>query len=360
MLGVRFSRFIPFVGVGAVLIAWMVCINLLLLVLDNNKFMVWLPDRSSGVGYLLESRQRVQAAEALMQSIPDKANRPLVAVVGISDVREGIRLEILSAQSGDRWRFIGVAGAGAGFASVEEQASLLLESNLKPEIVIIGISPMQMIETEDFERGAAKTAGDDIISNARSSIRGALWFVQRRSDLIGWLDRNLLEVRSDIYEGLGQKSNTDTRSPWRPLLRTLRAEHYPEHVLRGGLAFIEASGARELSTFARSQKPFTDAGNLIKQFEVRGSRVIIMFMPRHPWLEAVLPRSADDFIAARLRVAVGNPQLQVLDYSDTVPAKGFIDLVHLNTAGGESFSRQLANDLLEQDMRAHPWAPARP
>jgi hypothetical protein len=357
MVAERFKPFSSLAGVGTVLAAWLVVFNLTFATLDGAGGMSWLPDRTSGIGYLLESKQRVDSAEAYLGSRPANANPPLVAIVGISDVREGTRLEILSEKARNNVRFIGVAGAGAGFASVEEQASLILNSKLRPAAVVIGISPMHMIEVKDFNEGAAKAAAaneDGLIESTKAEVRGALWFIQRRSDLVGWLDRILLKLKTGIRHQFGQETSTDPRSPWRPLLRTLKAEHYPEEVLRRGLGAIEASGGSELSTLERSRLPFSAAGTLVRRFEDRGARVIIMVMPRHPWLEAIVPPLADQIITLRLRAASGDQDLKVFDYSDTVPASGFIDLVHLNTVGGEVFSRHLADDLLKEVCQGNP------
>lgn len=354
MVAERLRRFIPLVSVGVVLGAWLVAFNVSLSAMDQGRLITWLPDRTSGIGYLLESKQRVDGAEAYLKSRPASAEPPLIAVIGISDVREGTRLEILSQKTGYRFRFIGVAGAGAGFGSVEEQAQLVLNSSLRPAAVIIGVSPMQMVEVQDFEQGAARVAAannGDVVNIAKAKVREALWFVQRRSDVVGWLDRNLLSVKTAIRESLGQTATTDPRSPWRPLLRTLKAEHYPEAVLRRGLVVIEASGGTQIGTLERSKAPFSAAGSLIKRFGDQGAHVIIMVMPRHPWLEAIVPPSADQLIASRLRDASGDKDLTFLDYSNAVSESGFIDLVHLNTVGGEAFSKRLSEDLLKDICR---------
>ncbi|UUR06947.1 hypothetical protein [Sphingomonas glaciei] len=344
----RLARFAPFAAVGAILSGWLVAINLSFAALNDSRLLSWIPDRTSGIGYLLESKQRVTSAEQVVRSSRAEAGRDLIAVVGISDVREGTRLDVLSSKAGACRRFLGIAGAGAGFASVKEQASLILNSSLRPKIVLLGISPMQMIEASDLERGAAATAqagAAGMVGNAKAAIRESLWFVQRRSDLVGWLDRVLLEGRGDIDAALGQEAAIDPRSPWRPLLRTLGVEHYPDGVLRDSLAVVRGSGATNVATYERSRRSFDEAGELIRQFQARGATVMVMFMPRHPWLESSLPPQIDPLIASRLRGASANPALQVLDYSNLVPAQGFIDLVHLNTAGGQTFSDRLAADL---------------
>ena len=142
----------------------------------------------------------------------------------------------------------------------------------------------------------------------------------------------------------------DTRSPWRPMLRTLGMEHYPASVLQRGLQVAEASGARDAATFARSQSPYAAVGKMVLRFEGQGAQVVLIMMPRHPWFEAILPPSVDNLIASRLRVASANPNLVILDYSTAVPESGFIDLVHLNTDGGINFSNQLAGDLLKLNI----------
>jgi hypothetical protein len=330
--------------------------------LNETRALDWLPDRSSGIGYLLESRQRVEAATAAYEAGTIAADRPLVAIVGISDVREGVRLDVLGPAMRQQWRFIGVAGAGAGFASVQEQASLLLDGQLRPDLVIIGVSPMQMIESVDFERGAAevtKAGAGDLLGKAKSELRDALWFARRRSDLVGWLDRTLLEARSGFERMLGHQTTIDTRSPWRPMLRTLGAEHYPDDVVRRGLMVVESSGARDLKTFENSTAPFVEAGKLVRRFKAQGSQVIVIIMPRHPWLEAIMPPSVDEIIESRLRFESMDAALVVLDYSEAVAADGFVDLVHLNTPGGERFTKQLARDLLSIKVKGQRPAAVR-
>lgn len=347
-----FTRFLPFAKVAAWLIFWLISVNLVLMALSKTTLLDWLPDRSSGVGFLLESRQRVDAATAAYESRAIADDRPLAAVVGISDVREGVRLDTLTSAMHNRWRFVGVAGAGAGMASVEEQAALVSEGRLRPDVVIIGISPLQMVESANFERGAAQVdeTKDGKLAKLRAKMRGALWLVNRRSDMNGWLDRVMLDGRNGMAEAVGLERTVDTRSPWRPMLRTLGMEHYPDSVLQRGLQVAEASGARDAATFASSKGPYAAVAKMVGRFEGQGERVVLIMMPRHPWFEAILPPSVDSLIASRLRGASANPNLLILDYSKAVPASGFIDLVHLNTVGGETFSKQLAGDLMKLNI----------
>ena len=49
-----------------------------------------------------------------------------------------------------------MAGSGAGIASVQEQAILVSEGRLRRDVVIISTSPLDMVESENFELGAAQ------------------------------------------------------------------------------------------------------------------------------------------------------------------------------------------------------------
>jgi hypothetical protein len=60
---------------------------------------------------------------------------------------------------------------------------------------------------------------------------------------------------------------------------------------------------------------------------------------------------------ARLKRESGIADLEVLDYSDSIADGGFIDLVHLNTSGGEDFSRNLAMALSRRALSVHPKNP---
>lgn len=340
------ERLRPFLIVALISLAAAVAINLSLSMLARAHLLDWLPDRSTGIGFVVESRQRVDGAVRAYHSGAVRSDRPLAAFVGISDVREGVRLPVVSAAMGDRWRLIGVAGAGAGFPAIVEQGSLILNSNLRPDVVVIGCSPLTLIDVANLE-SADRAIRPSALYQMKAEVRSVAWLPQRRSDINAYLDRSLLAVRLRLFSSFGLHVDEDSRSPWRPLLRTLGAEHYPDAVIRSSMTMLQLAGAGKLDTYNGNTPAITGIGEFIHKMRETGAQVIIVEMPLNPLLSNIVPRASRYVLAQRLRDASGDQQLQVFDFSDAVASDGFIDLVHLNTAGGERFSAELGRRLNE-------------
>ena len=85
-------------------------------------------------GKVASNPTQVERYGALIQQESER----LGAIVGISNIREAVDLDILNQQLGKQWRFIGIAGAGAGAASIVDNAQILEQSDLRPDMVIVG------------------------------------------------------------------------------------------------------------------------------------------------------------------------------------------------------------------------------
>lgn len=352
------SRFRPFAEIGLWVVGAVVALNFVFVGLQAASLLNWLPDRSAGIGYILESRSRVEGAIAAYRAGDVLVDRPLAAVIGISDVREGVRLDVLSERMNGKWRFVGVAGAGAGMSSIVEQAEILTKSDLRPDVAIIGLTPLHFIDVEKLRQGDTVVAQNiSAKDRVKGALREAAWIVRRRSDISSWLDSVLLDVRAELLPAPGKADlGSPAHSPWRPLLRTLGAEHYPPDVLKTSLEKLRASGGGQTETYLKGDG-IKAAGALIKDLERRQMHVIVVEMPQHSWLRAELPANISNVIMARLKRESGIEDLEALDYSDSIEDGGFIDLVHLNTSGGEDFSRKLAMALSRRALSVHPKNP---
>ena len=114
MAAVQFSKLKPLLRVGAWLVVWGVAVNLALYALSATALLSWLPDRQTGVGFALDNKQRVAGAEQDYRNgsvLPDKR---LGAIVGISNIREAVDLDILNRQLGKQWRLSVLPGRGLG------------------------------------------------------------------------------------------------------------------------------------------------------------------------------------------------------------------------------------------------------
>ncbi len=359
MLAQRIRPLISFAYVGTWIVAMAAAINLLLGSLDKTPVLQWLPDRQTGIGFLMESKQRIDAAQLAYRSGVVRPDHYLGVIVGISDVREGVSIEELTRKLGDRWRFIGVAGAGAGSPSIAEQAELVSQSQLRPDLVVLGISPMHMLDTL-VDPARSRAIADQgpppgFAERSKAAVREAMWVANRRHDLRAFFDRVLMDVRSTVQSFIGLDAATqDSRSPWRPMLRTLIQNNPTEKTLSNGIAWARSFGADRMEAFQQSVLGPGVAGGLVRDFTRQGACVMVIIMPEHSRLRALMPAGVGAWTESRLRQESGVPNLAVLDFRDRAPDNDFIDLVHLNTEGSTRLSGMLADSVRELGFAQPP------
>jgi hypothetical protein len=82
-------------------------------------------------------------------------------------------------------------------------------------------------------------------------------------------------------------------------------------------------------------------GSTLRRLSAKGSHVIVVFTPEHSLLRAREPEGVLPYLTERLRHESGLHNLTILDFRDAVPDAGFVDLVHLNSAGSRLFTPKL-------------------
>ena len=193
---------------------WSLVVNLLLYLLSSSFLLAWLPDRQTGVGFPLDYQQRVEAAEKAYRTGAVRADKRLGAIVGISNIREAVDIDLLNQQLGKGWRFMGVAGAGAGAFSVAENARILEQSTLRPDLVLVGSAPLQFLDSLLPGDLAPAPTPRQRVKQAATSVA---WLYSRRDDVSVSTEQALLEARAKLFRAFDVRlPTTDSRSPWRP------------------------------------------------------------------------------------------------------------------------------------------------
>lgn len=339
-------------------LGWVIAINALLLLLAQTPAMNWLPDRQTGTGFVLENKERVQGAVAEYQAGRVAPDTYLIAVTGISNVREGVDLATLREKLGKNVRVLGVAGAGLGAPSIVENAETILASPLRPDLVLLGVAPLQML---DPSTGKSVSAADLPAPPLRERIRALagryVWLFARRNDISLFSERMLLRVREIIFGALDvhEKSN-GADDPWRPMRRLMGADHFNDKAVQSGLNFAGSLGAFDPASYARAQQAPLMISGLVKHFNDRKSRVIIFLTPEHSRLRQREPAGVLQIIAARLRDEGLPTSSEILDFRNAVSDDGFADLVHLNKGGSVAFSKLLSAKVSADMTALHPSA----
>ena len=335
---------IPLTKIGAWLVFWAIAVNLALYSLSATSLLKWLPDRQTGVGFALDNQQRVEGAEQEYRNGSVRPDKRLGAIVGISNIREAVDLDLLNQQLGRQWRFIGIAGAGAGASSIVDNARILEDSALRPDLVILGSAPLQTLDK--LLPGAFSPPAPSGRARLKILVKQLVWMNARRRDVSVSTERALLDARSELFGLFNvQLATPDTRTPWRSMLRVMGAERFPDRVFRDGVVWARSIGAFDRGAYERSHVAPEMLANTVRQLASKGSRVIVVLTPEHSLLRSREPNDIVEYLRTRLRRESGVRNLEVLDYRNAIADDGFTDLVHLNTNGSKRFTPMLVRDI---------------
>jgi hypothetical protein len=339
-------RFRPYILVGGWLLALLVLIDGALRLLDNTPVFSWLPKVTSGSGFKEDNRQRVEGAQQEYEEGRVGPGEYLCAIIGLSNVREAVPLKVVSDEAGLPCRYLGLGAAGLGMPDLGGQARLLLESKLRPDLVLLGIGPHQLVDTRP-KPGAVQDSFLDSMRrgdfrNAAIAIRNSFWFFARRLDVSITLDKSLLDARAAMFRSFGvqlQESGTDHRSPWREMIRAIFVEHFSEATLREEEQFFQGLGVFDRETYTNSPKAKAILVQLIQDFRARGSVVVVILMPENSRLRKRMPPNIIDAVTTPLQKAFEMDVPPVLDLRDKIDDAGFVDLTHLNPRGSAECGR---------------------
>jgi hypothetical protein len=351
----RLSNLRPLIRLGVWLVIFAVVVNLALRGLAATPVLGWLPDRQTGTGFDTDNRERITGAEAEYRNGLARPDRRLGAIVGISNIREAVDLDMMNRQLGRGWRFIGLAGAGAGAASIVDNARLLEQSQLKPDLVIVGTAPLQLLD--GLLPGAYTPPAPSRADRAKKAAKDLLWMKARRRDVSVSTERALLDLRARLFRAFDVRLPTqDTQTPWRSMLRVMGTERSPDEVFTNGVTWAASFGAFDQAAYERSVRAPAMLASTLKQLAARGARPVVVLTPEHSLLRSREPAQIAKYIKQRLRRDTGMADLLVLDYRSAVPDDGFVDLVHLNSKGSKQFTPLLLRDVQRLRWRGLPLA----
>lgn len=354
------TRVKPYVQITLWLGVLAIAINVVLSVLAGTPVLRWLPKTVSGNGYLEDARARVSEATEEYRAGRLKPGTHLGAFVGISNVRQDINLAVIADGAGPEWRFIGLAGAGIGIGDVARHAEVLLSSDLRPDLVVLGFGLQQLVDTRPkpgaVNVGVVEYLRRADLRNAATGIRNSVWAYSRRQDVSLTTQSAVLMARASLFHLFGvelSQTEENHRSPWREMIKSDWPAHFSANTLHEEEQFFADLGVFDRKTYENSPVAAATLNTLIAQFRDRGAKVVILLMPEHSTLQRRIPQEARALMEARLRQAFPETGLHLLDFRRSVDDSGFVDLAHLNQEGSLEFSR-----LLAKTMRDLPEKPS--
>lgn len=348
------SRIRPYLQIALALAVLCVALNAALSALTRTPILGWLPRTVTGTGYLEDSRDRVASAAQAYREGRVPGSPHLGAVIGISNVRQGIDLSVINGRAGGDWRFLGLGGAGLGIFDVARYADVLLSSDLRPDLVVVGFGLHQMVDSRP-KPGSVNVGLTDYLRrgdlrNAAIVLRDSVWVYSRRQDVNLTVQAAVLDARAWLFKRFGvelpQPAGQD-RSPWRNMMRSDWPEHFSAASLKEEEQFFRDLGVFELPTYQEAPKANAALIDIIERFHARGSDVVLLLMPEHSTLWRGVPADALPLLQSRLQAHFAAKTPAILDFRKAIDDDGFVDLAHLNRRGSEQFSGMMATALRE-------------
>lgn len=339
-------RFRPYIVVAGWLLVFLAAADGVLRLLDKTPVLSWLPKAIAGTGFLQDNRERIEGAVRECAEGKVGSEEYLCAILGLSNVREAVSLKVVSEEAGLPCRYLGLGAAGMGMPDLAAQARLLLGSELRPDLVLLGIGPHQLVDTRPKPNALHANFFDLLrrgdLRNAAIEIRNGVWVFARRQDVSITVETALLDARAAMFRWFGvhlQDSAANHRSPWREMIRAIFVEHFSEATLREEEQFFQDLGVFERETYDNSPKASASLIGLIQGLRKRGAVVVVVLMPEHSRLRKRMPPNVSTVVTTPLQKAFGAEAPPVLDLRDAVADAGFVDLSHLNPTGAARCGR---------------------
>ncbi len=307
-------RLLPAAHITLLLLIVMIVVNQVMLSVAH-AYPGWLPYHMEGVGFTEDIAQRVAAAE---ERYPADAARGqyLCALLGLSSFREASDLQVMTNLTDNKYRFLGLCGAGPAMEDIADQSASLRESTLRPDLILIGINEFHQIKpTADVAAANARvhvtfrealSRGD--VRNILKPLRDNFWFYERRQDVSLESESVLLSAKVKIVHAMGARIENPTTDPWREMIHLEAPEHASAATFREQLV---SYGNRKLFDPAMYDSPMAHEQlasliQLVGELQTRGARVVVVLMPEYSELRDRVPAVAMQRLLAGLRDQLGS------------------------------------------------------
>jgi hypothetical protein len=342
-------RVVPFVqSIGAV-VACVVIVDAALSGLTSLD-PEWLPHRFAGTGFVRDIDQRVAAASMAYATGEVPSDAPLVVLLGLSNLREGVDLNRLSSATGLDARYLGLCGAGGVLNTMIRQCESLLASDLRPALAIIGtteflpVDPVVVYAESEASRSNAPSPAPSLRDRLRS-IANLSWLRSRRGDLRMAAEDEFATMHFALVRAIGDASaRNPLTDPWREMIRLGLPESVTDQARATQLAAYEGRGLFDPSAYEHPSvtAELEGLGLLIDSLRERGSEVVVVLLPESTALRDRIPAIAVDRFREAIATRLPRQDDDIVDLRAFLDDDGFADISHPNSVGRLRLSDRLS------------------
>ena len=173
--------------------------------------------------------------------------------------------------------------------SFVQYADLVLESDLRPDVVVLGLGLHQLVDPRPGAPAAADDAGiagatrQGNFRTAAVLIRNSSWIYSRQRDVSVTVEGGLLEWRARLMTFFGvplSEGESRKLSPWREMVRMDWPDHFSAGDDRrpGGIARRAPASSTSRATTAHRSRSNHSRGSS-RRFNGRARKVVVVLLP---------------------------------------------------------------------------------
>jgi hypothetical protein len=271
-------------------------------------------------------------------------DRNLIAVVGLSPVREDCDPPVLQASDPLKRHWLVLGGQGRTFATMEVFGRALAESPVHPRRVVLGVVPAMVHHdnsAEPQDSTPRRLLGDLRRRRIYHVLLDASWLFRNRDALADECTLLIYQAqrRTRLLCRLPMSATYPPESdPWTSWTAVFKERTDP------GMMKLQWQGHQTLLNPAQ----FADVGcqidalsRLVAELRSNGAEVICVLMPETSRLRAIYPPVVRQRFDEALAAASAGEKVPFLDLRGDIPDDMFYDDAHLNPRGRHLFSTLL-------------------
>ena len=275
-------------------------------------------------------------------------DRPLGVLLGQSGLGTDVDARVLEEADGEAMRWENLHGWGSSVNLMVDVSDLLMLSGLKPNVVILGLSPVLLVGTNFVIQHPllARQQGKWIkpwiwTYNNRLVVNHGTRLITNRIKL--WLCRRFGFGLPAIYP-----PKPDTAPPTR---RRVPRESARAEALR--LETYEKVGWFDPGHYSPSSSNSRSLVKIIRDCRRLGATVGIVLMPETSLMRRLTPAEAVDLFAEINRIDFAEDPVPVYNLRSCVPDEMFHDVIHVNIDAMNAVSTLVAR-CVKDLLSAHP------
>jgi hypothetical protein len=278
-------------------------------------------------------------------------------MLGASAVREGFDPEIVSKVCDSEVRWVVFSNSGGCFKKMEYLSRPLFMSRIKPAVAVLGIYPTlltgQLIPSHVRRQNQIGNFKDIFNGNLRVNFGRLIkkeWVFSKRKEMNDILKHSLYRIRLRLFQWfeLGPDALFEANPKINPFAADYKHYRTPrgrEYHFKRQMTYWSLYGWFNPRAYQNNNGQAEALIRVIKNFQRRGTQVLIVLMPEAARLRAMEPPEALQALNAVLENAFPADTVPVIDMRDSMPEEYYFDFTHLNWEGRKRFSHRFAKTI---------------